>query len=231
MDENGKTLAEKVADEIFCMIQDRHYSPGVKLPTEKELCVMMNAGRNTIREALKILASRNVVVIRQGSGTFISDKQGVSDDPFGFAMMNDPKKLTYDLIQIRVIIEPAISALAAQCATRQDIAELKAILDNMEAVIRKRGDYALLDVDFHAKIAECTHNIVMQNLIPVISKGVIVFSRIVGETEYRQTLLSHRKIFEHISRNQPFEAEQEMRFHLLFNRDRYLSEEAEDMPL
>jgi DNA-binding FadR family transcriptional regulator len=139
MSEQGKTLAEKVADEIFNLVQDRHYAPGVKLPTEKELCVMMKAGRNTVREALKILASRNVVVIRQGSGTFISDKQGVSDDPFGFAMTSDPKKLTNDLIQIRVIIEPPISALAAQCATPQDIAELEVILDKMESVIRKRA--------------------------------------------------------------------------------------------
>lgn len=228
MNEQGKTLAEKVADEIFCLVQDQHYAPGVKMPTEKELCVMMKAGRNTVREALKILASRNVVVIRQGSGTFISDKQGVSDDPFGFAMMKDPKKLTHDLIQIRVIIEPAIAALAAQCATREDLAELEVILDKMEAVIRKRGDYALLDVDFHAKIAECTHNIVMRNLIPVISRGVLVFSRTVGETEYKQTMFSHRRIFEHIRNRHPFEAEQEMRFHLLFNQDRYLNEDSEE---
>jgi DNA-binding FadR family transcriptional regulator len=68
----------------------------------------------------------------------------------------------------------------------------------------------------------------MQNLIPVISRGVLVFSRTVGETEYRQTLLSHRKIFEHIRKRHPFEAEQEMRFHLLFNQDRYRNEDSEE---
>lgn len=224
MSERGKTLTEKVADEIFAMIQERHYTAGEKLPTEKELCELMDAGRNTVREALKILASRNVLVIRQGAGSFISDKQGVSDDPLGFAMMDDPVKLTRDLIQVGVIIEPPIAALAAQCASQADICALKAILDKMEAQILKREDFAQSDVDFHVKVAECTHNIVMQNLIPVISRGVIVFARAVSQTEYDQTLVAHRKIYEHIARHEPFEAELEMKFHLLFNRERYLKE-------
>lgn len=224
MSERSIPLTEKVANEIFAMIQERRYVAGDKLPTEKELCQQTGAGRNTVREALKLLVSRNVVVIRQGAGSFVSDKQGVSDDPLGFSMMTDPVKLTQDLIQIRVIIEPPISALAAQCATQEDILELREILERMESRIRKRGDFAQLDVDFHVKIAECTHNGVMQNLIPVISKGVIVFARTVAETEYKQTLIAHRKIYEHIAGHRSFDAELEMRFHLLFNRDRYYNE-------
>lgn len=218
----AQTLAEKTADHILSMIQGGRYQPGHKLPTEKELCSLTGAGRNTVREALKILASRNVLIIRHGAGSYVSDKQGVSDDPFGFAMVNDIEKLTRDLIQIRIILEPPIAALAAQCATDRDIRELAAILDKMEHIMEKRGGFAEADVAFHVKIAECTHNTVMQNLVPVISKGVTVFARAVSETEYRQTMLSHRRIWEHISRRRSFEAEQEMRYHLLFNRNRYL---------
>lgn len=71
-----KTLAEQVADGIMNLIQETPYKAGDKLPTEKELCESTGAGRNTVREALKILASRNVLEIRQGAGTFVSENRG-----------------------------------------------------------------------------------------------------------------------------------------------------------
>ena len=197
----ARTLVEQIADEIMNMIQKTPYRAGDKLPTEKELCEKTGAGRNTVREALKILASRNILEIRQGAGTFVSGKQGVADDPLGFSMVEDHVKLTRDLLRVRIMLEPQIAGLAAQRA--------------------KKGDYSDLDTKFHTKIAECTHNIVMENLLPVIGKGVAVFAREVGQTEYDQTLLSHRKIFQYICERKSFEAEMEMRFHLLYNTNRY----------
>ena len=163
-----KTLAEQVADGIMNLIQETPYKAGDKLPTEKDLCESTGAGRNTVREALKILASRNVLEIRQGAGTFVSEKQGIPDDPLGFSMVNDHVKLTKDLLQVRIMLEPQIAALAAQCAKENEIKELEEILEEMEAAMKKREDYSELDTKFHTKIAQCTHNIVMENLLPVI---------------------------------------------------------------
>lgn len=224
MDGQGRTLPEQIAGEIMKIIQEGSYKAGDRLPTEKELCKILGAGRNTVREALKLLASRNVVTIRQGAGTYISPKQGVVDDPFGFSMISDRKKLIKDILQARAIIEPPAAALAAQCASAEETKELKDILEEMEEVMKKKKDYSALDVKFHTKIAECTHNIVMENLIPVIGNGVIVFAREVGRTEYKQTLISHRKIYECIANHQAFEAEMEMRYHILFNNNRFLNE-------
>ncbi len=77
-----QTLGEKTAQMLLEMIQRRALA-GDKLPTEAELVESLGVGRNTVREALRILMSRNIVTIRQGSGTFISEK-GVVDDPLGF---------------------------------------------------------------------------------------------------------------------------------------------------
>lgn len=220
----ARTLVEQVADGIMNMIQETPYRAGDKLPTEKELCERTGAGRNTVREALKILASRNILEIRQGAGTFVSEKQGIVDDPLGFSMIDDHVKLTRDLLQVRLMLEPQIAALAAQCAGERDIEELGAILREMEAAMEKREDYSELDTKFHTKIAQCTHNIVMENLLPVIGKGVAVFAKEVGQTEYDRTLVSHRKIFRYIREHKPFEAEMEMRFHLLYNTNRYEEE-------
>lgn len=221
-----KTLAEQVADGIMNLIQETPYKAGDKLPTEKELCERTGAGRNTVREALKILASRNVLEIRQGAGTFVSEKQGIPDDPLGFSMVNDHVKLTRDLLQVRIMLEPQIAALAAQCAKEHEIKELEEILEEMEAAMKKREDYSELDTKFHTKIAQCTHNIVMENLLPVIGKGVAVFAREVAQTEYDRTWISHRKIFCYIRDHKPFEAEMEMQYHLLYNTSRYEEEQS-----
>jgi len=220
-----KTLAEQVADGIMNLIQETPYKAGDKLPTEKELCERTGAGRNTVREALKILASRNVLEIRQGAGTFVSEKQGIPDDPLGFSMVNDHVKLTKDLLQVRIMLEPQIAALAAQCAKKHEIKELEEILEEMEAAMKKREDYSELDTKFHTKIAQCTHNIVMENLLPVIGKGVAVFAKEVAQTEYDRTWISHRKIFCYIRDHKPFEAEMEMQYHLLYNTSRYEEEQ------
>lgn len=221
-----KTLAEQVADGIMNLIQETPYKAGDKLPTEKELCESTGAGRNTVREALKILASRNVLEIRQGAGTFVSEKQGIPDDPLGFSMVNDHVKLTKDLLQVRIMLEPQIAALAAQCAKAHEIRELEEILEEMEAAMKKREDYSELDTKFHTKIAQCTHNIVMENLLPVIGKGVAVFAKEVAQTEYDRTWISHRKIFCYIRDHKPFEAEMEMQYHLLYNTSRYEEEQS-----
>ena len=221
-----KTLAEQVADGIMNLIQETPYKAGDKLPTEKELCESTGAGRNTVREALKILASRNVLEIRQGAGTFVSEKQGIPDDPLGFSMVNDHVKLTRDLLQVRIMLEPQIAALAAQCAKEHEIRELEEILEEMEAAMKKREDYSELDTKFHTKIAQCTHNIVMENLLPVIRKGVAVFAKEVAQTEYDRTWISHRKIFCYIRDHKPFEAEMEMQYHLLYNTSRYEEEQS-----
>ena len=221
-----KTLAEQVADGIMNLIQETPYKAGDKLPTEKELCESTGAGRNTVREALKILASRNVLEIRQGAGTFVSEKQGIPDDPLGFSMVNDHVKLTKDLLQVRIMLEPQIAALAAQCAKEHEIKELEEILEEMEAAMKKREDYSELDTKFHTKIAQCTHNIVMENLLPVIGKGVAVFAKEVAQTEYDRTWISHRKIFCYIRDHKPIEAEMEMQYHLLYNTSRYEEEQS-----
>ncbi len=216
----SKTLVEQTADQILEMIQDT-YPTGSKLPTERELCEVTGAGRNSVREALKILASRNIVEIRQGSGTFVSAKKGVSDDPLGFSMITDRVKLTKDLLQVRVMIEPQIAELAAQNASEQDINNLEQVLLEMESLMKNHKEYAELDDKFHISIAKCTHNVVMENLIPVISSGVTVFAKEVEETEYEKTLVSHRLIFEYIKNHKALEARNQMEYHLLYNMNRY----------
>lgn len=223
-EKDNRTLAERAAGDLISLIREKHYVPGDRLPTEAELSELLGVGRNTVREAIRILGSRNIITVRQGSGTFISEKQGVADDPFGFSLVENRRKLTRDLIQIRLILEPPIAALAAQNATEEELEVLREILLEIEDLIEKREDYAQKDVAFHEQIANCSHNSVMSNLVPVIGNGVAVFAREVQRTEYKQTLISHRAIYEAIRDRRAVEAQQAMYFHLLYNENRYLEE-------
>lgn len=98
------------------------------------------------------------------------------------------------------------------------------MLLRLEERMMRRENYAELDTEFHTKIADCTHNMVMSNLIPVIAGGVRVFAHNVGSVEFEQTLKSHRAIFEAIKGRRPVEASRAMLYHILYNNNRYLED-------
>ena len=196
-----QTLGEKTAQMLLEMIQKEGFGPGDKLPTEAELVESLGVGRNTVREALRILMSRNIVTIRQ-----------------------DRRRLTEDLIQVRLMLEPQLAALAAQNAAEEDLQKLEQIKEELEDLIRPRKDYSLKDSQFHEQIANCSHNQIMTNLVPVITEGVRMFAVSVQETEYEQTLSSHRRIFEAIRDRRGEDAKMEMYFHLMYNSNRYRAE-------
>lgn len=218
----NKTRGGRAVDELLRLIRERGYRAGEKLPNEYELSAQLGVSRNTIREAVRVLVSRNILDIRQGAGTFVSPKMGVADDPLGFSLMEDRRKLVEDLIQIRCIIEPQIAALAAQNATPEDISVLGDLCDQVESLIRNHQDFMEKDVEFHTQLAACSRNMVMFNLIPVICEGITLFATTVIEPEFEQTVKSHREVFEAVRERRAADAQQAMLFHLLYNRNRFL---------
>lgn len=75
-----KSLPQKISEDIIALILEENLQPGDKLPNETILSERLNAGRSSVREAMKLLASRNIVTIRQGSGTYISSSPGMVED-------------------------------------------------------------------------------------------------------------------------------------------------------
>ena len=78
----NKLLAEQVEDQIYHYILDTPIEPGAKLPNEFALAEKFRVGRSTIREAVKLLSSKGIVEVRQGSGTYISERAGELAEPF-----------------------------------------------------------------------------------------------------------------------------------------------------
>lgn len=215
------TLVDKTAAKLKSYIEDRDLSPGDKLPNEYELSKILNVGRNTVREAVRFLASRNILLIRHGAGTFISENTGQVDDPFGFSFMDNQDKLVRDLMEIRIMIEPRIAGLAAQNATEKELKELERLCQDIENAIDKKEEFSVKDELFHSYIGKCSGNDIISKLLPVISEGISAYSTNVSEQEYEQTRISHRRIVDAIKDRRPCDAEEAMLFHLMYNKNRY----------
>jgi DNA-binding FadR family transcriptional regulator len=219
-----KTLSEKTADDLIKYIRTEGLVSGEKLPNENELSSLLKVGRNTVREALRMLASRNIINIRHGSGMFVSDKKGIPEDPLGFVFAEDGNKLAADLLQIRFIIEPQIASIAAQNATAEDLISLEAAFRKLEKSLENKEKFPEADMEFHKEIAKCSHNNVMSKLIPIINAGVMIFSSDAIEKGYEQAIESHKKIFEAIKSRRSFDAHQAMLFHFHYNQDEFFNE-------
>lgn len=88
---DDRNLPQKISEDIISFILNEHLQPGDKLPNEAHLAKELNIGRSSLREAMKLLASRNIVTIKQGSGTYVASSPGVVDDPLGFTFIPDKK--------------------------------------------------------------------------------------------------------------------------------------------
>lgn len=215
---NHSPLLERVADQITQLIISRNLHSEEKLPNEFELAQLLNVGRGTIREAIKLLVARNVVEIRRGVGTFVTKNPGQIDDPFGFAFFPDRLQLAYDLLEVRMEIEPWVAGLASQRATSEDIQSLREQCLKVEEDILSGKDHLPNDLIFHAGIASCTHNDVVPKLISVITYSVGLFGSLNGHRLLSQTIIGHRKILEAIESHNPEGARSAMREHLEQNR-------------
>lgn len=220
--ENVKTketsLPERVADQISRLIVDRQLSGGDKLPNEFELAEQLNVGRGTIREAVKLLVSRNVLVIRRGIGTYIANRPGQIEDPLGFAYYPDQTRLCMDLLEVRTNLEPWVAATAAQRATESDIALLRDKCLLVEKDILEGKDHLPNDKEFHIAVAQCTQNMVVPSLIPIITFSVGLFGTMTEYALRSETIIDHRAITDAICRHDAAQAEHMMRQHLEKNR-------------
>ena len=152
-EEEKLSMSARTEEAIVQLILDKNWQPGQQIPPEPELCTLLGASRNTLREAIRALVARNVLEIRRGNGTFVSGRMGVPDDPLGLAFVAHPGRLPEELMDIRQMMEPSIAILAAEKATDEDIAELRRCMEAYEEAVALGQDPTPQDIAFHKQIA------------------------------------------------------------------------------
>lgn len=215
-----KPLSSKLSEELLNYIRSENLKPGDRLPNESILAKKMGVGRSSIREAMKLLASRNIVTIRQGSGTYISQTPGMVDDPLGFSFIADKQKLAQDSLEVRFLLEPAIASLAAQNASEEDISLLRRLCQEVENLVQLGQDHTQKDIEFHTAIALSSKNVVVPRLIPVINSAIPLLIELTGNTLKQETIDTHRALTDAIAAHNAAAAHDAMYLHLVYNRAR-----------
>ena len=218
INDNKNSLSEKVAAAISKYIIKNNLKDGEHLPNEGILSKNLGVGRSTIREAIKILESRNIVKVKRGCGTFVTDMPGVTNDPLGLAFMEDRRKLVFDLLETRYIIEPPLAALATERATSEEIAEMEILVKEIECLIHEHKNYAEKDIAFHTLIMKSSKNNVMAALTPILNKSVWLFLQITKNELLQQTINTHRMILDAINRGDKKAASEASKQHLDYNQ-------------
>lgn len=214
-----------VTEEIINLIRERNLQPGDRLPNEYELTVLLKTGRGTLREAVRRLVTRNILTVRQGSGTYVSEHMGVPEDPLGLTFIEKGPKLAKDLVELRLMLEPEMAATAAVRITDSQKQELTVRCHALEEKIDAGEDYIESDARFHCYIAECAGNSILQNLMPTIISAVSISIKESGDAFRARANYEHRCILDAICRNDPTGSRFAMISHLNVTRDYFAQQE------
>lgn len=218
MNDEKKLLAYEVEDKLLKFIQNTPVPVGEKIPNEFELSELFNVSRNTIREAVKILASKGVLDVRQGSGTFVISSSRIEDDPLRLGRYNDKLQIALELFDVRLMIEPDIAASAALNATDEEIEIMRRLCSEVEEIHHSGGDTLRKDTELHTMIAKSGKNRVVQEMIPLIASAVYTSMNVTNRQLIEQGIEAHKNIVDAISRHDAEGARCAMIEHFACNR-------------
>lgn len=171
-----RSLVDQALEQLRLRITEGRWAIGERLPTEPELSAELGISRNTVREAMRVLAFSGLIEIRQGDGSYLRSMT----DPLG--AMRALSHCTLEQAQeTRQILEVEAVGLAALRRTEDDLNALREALETSGELYH--GDLEACisaDLVFHKHLVDAAHN-------PALSELYQYFSRIVA-AQLRQTL-------------------------------------------
>jgi GntR family transcriptional repressor for pyruvate dehydrogenase complex len=177
---------ERVAEDLKTMIASGELSPGTPLPAERQLIDRFSISRTTLRQAYRILENVGLIECLPGKGRFVR-KSRIDRTSSGGVPLQDESIL--ELVEARMIFEPAIAAEAAKHASPSDLTKIRRILTKTSKDVESLAHRAECDYDFHLLMAEATHNFIFVNIMKMMFNLVMVtHERIYG-------LLADKEIF------------------------------------
>jgi DNA-binding FadR family transcriptional regulator len=224
--------AQAVADELRVLVKERRLVPGDRLPSENELVELLGVGRSSVREGIQLLESLGIVDVEHGKGTFLASTIGgglrrVIDWAY---QDSDSPRLIHDLSEARVLVETMQARLAAERATDEELAELKARFGSEEHL--RDPDPETAGVGFHAYVARIAHNdilLIMSNAVrPLYTSLVADLPR--PAAEIQRLIVWHTKIVDAIVARDADAAAAAMEGHLADNYrqvDAYIAKHGE----
>lgn len=155
---------EEAAEQIAGKVRAGELRRGDKLPPERELALVMEISRPTLREAVRILVDAGVLEVRRGPGGGMF----VAGDVVPVELVRERSVLRLeemaDVLEARRLIEPGVARLAAQRATDADLRPLERSIEEMREICRRgyvaadEERFLQLDMQFHLALARAAGN-------------------------------------------------------------------------
>ena len=199
------SVTDSTIVKIRDLIMSGQINPGDRLPPEQELALSMGISRSSLREAVKALSQAKVLDVRRGDGTYVTSLEPqllLSGLSFVIDLMED--RTLADIFEVRRLLEPSSTALAAQRITDAQLEALRLSMVSMREA-HDPEELVIRDMDFHAQIAEATGNTSLCSILDAIS------SRAVRARVWRastlgmktMTLSAHQQILEALTDRDP----------------------------
>lgn len=210
---------EQVVEQIKNMILDGTLKKGDKLPTERDLAEQLQVSRASVREALRALDIIGLVESRQGAGNYIKENfESNLFEPMSMMFMLENGSPS-EILEFRKVLESEAIILATERITNEEISYLEELLHELKACTDEK-ESAILDKKFHFAIAKASKNLLIINILQVISQLLDEFikdsrERILAFEDNREKLneqhemiynaiknrdikLTHRAMIEHL---------------------------------
>lgn len=203
-------LTEAAIRQIREMIAMGDLIPGARLPPEAELASALGASRNTVREAVRGLVTAGVLDVRRGDGTYVTSlRPELLLEGIGAAAELMAEDFSLELVQVRRILEPAATAMAALRVDEGTLIELQTLLDRMRSA---ESDEVLVEIDsdFHAVVAATAGNATLASMLAGVSVKTTrlrIWRGIVEDNAKAQTIAQHAEILRALRDGDPVLAE------------------------
>jgi GntR family transcriptional repressor for pyruvate dehydrogenase complex len=233
--------SEQVAVEIQHHIQDEGLGRGDFLGREEDLAAEFGVSRPTLREALKLLASGNLIRASKGPGGGIfvarTAEQGISRSlSDAISMMLETGAVTLDeLLDARLVLEVPLAGLAAYQPDERTVERLREVLEQEAAAAPDDMEtHAAADTEIHRTLAASAGNRMVQALTDWIFDVVqpLLIEELQPAVVQSAILEQHQALLAAVEKGDPARAERAMKDHLLYLQDvlRMVREQA-DGPL
>jgi GntR family transcriptional repressor for pyruvate dehydrogenase complex len=199
-------LTEAAIRQIREMVAAGALAPGAKLPPEAELASELGASRNTVREAVRGLVTAGVLDVRRGDGTYVTSLRPEQLlDGIGAAAELMADGFSLELVQVRRILEPAATALAALRIDEDTLTDLELLLNQMRSA-ESQEVLVQADSDFHAVVAAASGNSTLASMLGGVSTRTMrsrIWRGVIEENAKAQTIAQHAEILRALRDHDP----------------------------
>lgn len=218
---------DQAVNSIKEMILANDYNEQGYLLSEGELSTKLGFSRATIREAVRSLEVRGFLKRIHGKGIQVCDNSANIMIQTMHDMFETENLSISEILEVRTIIEINSVQLACTRATDQEIAELRELVECMEATATACDAYWEWDFAFHKKLVECSKNKMLIAIVSAYSNFLrdIIRNSISKTTKLERNEHFHRNIYEALCQRNKADIEKNLRAHFKTTATNLLGEQ------